>query len=145
MVKYVKCIECTSAKLFRVLAALGNHVQQVLVSDGGTYYVVLPDNITPDISRILSSHSTIAMGTTDKRVEELMGNTPMNLRSAIQTGRLSHPGREYQHLWDAVCEKARIVELTYTQRAANAALTVGLYALWGVVTAVNTANLLLKK
>jgi hypothetical protein len=136
----VKIVECTPKKFWKVLTALGNHVQEVLAGDDGMLYLVLPDNITPDISRILSSHLAIALRTTQERVEELRMNTSMNLRNAIQNERLRHPGRMYQHLWEAVCKQAGIVELTYTQRAANAALTVGLYALLGVVNVVKAAN-----
>jgi hypothetical protein len=115
----------------KFLITLGDHVKGFYAGDDDTFYIVLPDDITPEIRRILGS--AIALRITPEQAERLEGNTPMNLRHAIKNGNLKHPGWKYQHLWDAVCKKAGIVELSYAQQVANVGLTVGLYVLLGAV------------
>lgn len=136
----VKFVQCTPHTFFWLLIALGNYVQGFLAgNDGFTFYIIIPDDITPDICEILLTHHTIASPMTEQ-VEQLKDSTPMALRFAIQNGHLKHPGRKYQHLWEAVCKKAEVVEMTYAQQAANAALTVGLYALLGAVKVVEAVS-----
>lgn len=139
----LKIVNCTSSKFFPLLITLGNHVQKFLAGDNDMYYIILPDEITPDISAILLTHCTIASPMTEQ-VKNLEGNTPINLRYAIQKGELSHPGWGYQHLWEAVCKKAGIVELTYAQQVANVALTAALYTLWGAGKVVEAVSSLRK-
>jgi hypothetical protein len=128
-----KVVQCTLATFFPLFIALGNYAQKFLAGNG-LIYIVIPYEITPDIRAILLTHHTIASPITDE-IQKLEDSTPMTLRLAIQHGRLKHPGWKYQHLWDAVCKKAGIVELPYAQQVANVALTVGLYALLGAVKA----------
>ena len=141
-INMVKAVQCSKNNFFQLFAALGNHVHAVLASDDGDFFIVISDEITPEIRRILGGELALKM--TPERIKILKGNTPMNFRDAIQNGNLSHPGRKYQHLWEAVCEKAGVVKLTYPQQVANAALTFSLYALWGAVKAVEAVSSLHK-
>ena len=137
-----KVVQCTLAAFFPLFIALGNYAQGILAGND-LIYIVIPYEITPDISAILLTHHTIASPITDE-IKKLEDSTPMTLRFAIKHGHLKHPGWKYQHLWDAVCKKAGTEELSCAQQVANVALTVGLYALLGAVKAGEALSSLCK-
>jgi hypothetical protein len=103
----------------RLFISLGNDATH-LVGTGIFWYVIIPHEITLQISAILSQYNTVSIETTEDELKAMMEATPMALANAIHTGQIVHPGRKYQHVWEAVCKSAGIVEVPLSTIAQHA-------------------------
>jgi hypothetical protein len=98
-----------------MMVALGNDVQGWVVGDNKLCYILLPDETLQQTKNVLLQRGYVTTELSDKEHDKLMGNTPMNLRHAIQMGALQPPSDTHRHLWEQVCAKAGIVEESYAK------------------------------
>lgn len=116
----MRFVRVSLTQLLSMMAALGNDVQGILVGNDMVCYIMLPDERTSQTQQVLQQYGAVTMELSTNNCGKLMGNTPMNLRSAIQTGALQPPSDAHRHLWEQVCAKAGIVEVSYAQTAVKA-------------------------
>jgi hypothetical protein len=111
----MRCISVPPVSFLAMMVALGNDVQGWVVGDNKLCYILLPDETLQQTKNVLLQRGYVTTELSDKEHDKLMGNTPMNLRHAIQMGALQPPSDTHRHLWEQVCAKAGIVEESYAK------------------------------
>lgn len=111
-------VSVSSHNLLKLMIQLGNYVNGV-VSYGDMWYIIVLDDELAQIREILLSFNTVAISITEEEIDQLMQTTPMNICTAIQSGKIIYPGRKHQHVWDDLCKKAGFVDKTYLKKATD--------------------------
>lgn len=101
---------CDLSNLLRNLRGLGESVVEVLVDDNGVCYILLTDKLTPEAQRFINTQGLIRRKISTVQYDRLLGNTPMNLRNAIQSRNLQRESDTPNNIWKMLCKMARIVE-----------------------------------
>jgi hypothetical protein len=117
--------------LMSVMAALGNDVLDILAGDNGMCYIHIPDERSQQTQQVLQQYDCVTIKLSDSNHDMLVGNTPMNLRRAIQAKALPRPDEKHHHLWKQVCARAGIDEESYAQTAFLALQYLVAFALFG--------------
>ena len=127
----MRCVCVSFASLLSMMAALGNDVQGLVVGDDGICYILLLDEMLPQTKEVLRQYGCVTMDLSDGNCDRLVGNTPMNLRRAIQMGALRRPSDAHQDVWKQVCDRAGIVEESRAQTMVKALQYIAALALFG--------------
>ncbi len=126
----MQTVQCGSRDLPRTLKALKKSVHDVLVADNGVCYILLKDTLTPEARGFISNHGLIWLTISAVQYNMLLGNTPMNLRNAIQNKVVKREADTPDNIWNMLCKKAGIVEEPLTVTLSLLAQYTAAYALY---------------
>jgi hypothetical protein len=110
-------ISCSLDNALKCLIGLGKSVAQVLVTDNNVFYILLTDMITPEALRFIHARGLQMVVLSFQQYDHLMGNTPMNLRKAIQSGLIRRESDTPDNIWNMLCRRAGIINEPWSKTA----------------------------
>jgi hypothetical protein len=113
----MRVISCSHYNALEYLKGLGDSVVRVLVADNNVFYILLTDVLTPEALRFISTHGLIRIELTTTQYTILEGNTPMNLRNAIQSDLIRRESDTPDIIWNMLCREARIINEQWCKTA----------------------------
>jgi hypothetical protein len=109
------------------LQNLGESAVCVLVGDNGVVYIHVAETLTPSALRFICAHGIQMVELSFQQYDRLRGNTPMNLRNAIQSGDIKKGDDSTSDIWIMLCRMAGIEEgrwSTYAKLLAGGTLRI---------------------
>jgi hypothetical protein len=100
---------CNFSNLQKTLQGLGKSVVNVTVADNGVCYISLTDKLTPEAQRFIGTRVLILVELSTVQYDKLRGNTPMNLRKAIESGLIKRESDTPDIIWNMLCREACII------------------------------------